>query len=272
MLRVELLKELDFLEIDDSDLSKIVVEGKEMRGTPRLLKEILPLVYQQGRWLDDVDYNTPLYYMFRNVCRAQDKQKIQASHLRFDITIMLPLKLGLELNKTAGHYHPFVPSTTITYPELYEVIEGQAYFILQNADGALVKDAFMVKAKKGDKIIVPPNYGHVMVNPGPKALITANWVCDDFGSIYQPYAERKGAVYYLIRKFGKVEVVENEAYENVPHPPRVMVSKANSVLKLSSDESMYKLVDNLNTLEWLKEPHKYPEMFDQSVIFEVLNE
>jgi len=268
---IDMLEGLEFVEIDENDYSSIVVEGKEMEGKPRLLKELLPLVYDKGRWTEEMDYNTPLYFMFRDVCKSVHADKIASNHLRFDITIMLPTKLGLELNKTAGHYHPFVPSTSITYPELYEIIEGQAYFILQNADGADVKDVFIVKAGKGDRVIVPPNYGHVMVNVGAKALITANWVCRDFSSIYQPYADRNGAVYYVIRRFGDIEVIENESYENIPSP-KFMKSKANRLLNLENSQSMYKLVENVDKLIWLVKPQDHLEMFDKSVIFEVLND
>jgi glucose-6-phosphate isomerase len=271
MLMVEMLEGLEFVEIESSDLSKIVIEDREMKGTPRLLKEILPLAYQQGRWTEEIDYNKPLYFMFRDVCRAKDEEKIRDNHLRFDITIMLPLKLGLELNKTAGHYHPFVPSTTLSYPELYEIIDGRAYFILQNVDGDAVLDAFIIKAKKGDRVIVPPNYGHVTVNAGATPLIIANWVCRDFSSIYQPYADKRGAVYYIIRRFGNIEVVENEAYVNIPSP-KFVESKANEVLKLSPQESMYKLVDAIDLLAWLKEPQNHTDIFERSVIFEILDD
>ena len=268
---VSMLEGLEFVEIDESDLSKIVVEGRELKGTPRLLREIVPLTYQSNLLSEHFDYNIPVYFMFRDVCKAKDAKKIMESDLRYDITIMLPLKLGVELNKTAGHYHPFVPSTNVTYPELYEVIDGDAYFLVQEVDGDKVMDAFIIKAKKGDRVIVPPNYGHVTINAGLKPLIIANWVCRNFDGIYQPYLEKRGAVYYILKKFGEVEVVKNDAYTNIPEPV-FLKSKANNMLNLDPQESMYRLVERIQTLEWLVEPQNHAEVFERSVIFEVLND
>ena len=40
--------------------------------------------------------------------------------------------------------------------------------------------------KEGDKVVVPPNYGHITINPFDKTLVMSNWVCSDFPSIYEP--------------------------------------------------------------------------------------
>jgi|GEM_PF-2282682 glucose-6-phosphate isomerase len=43
--------------------------------------------------------------------------------------------MGLEFVKTCGHYHPPVnPKLRYTYPEMYEVLEGDAHYLLQCAE------------------------------------------------------------------------------------------------------------------------------------------
>ena len=42
--------------------------------------------------------------------------------------------LGLEYTKTVGHYHPQIPGTDISYPEIYQVLEGSATYLLQKVE------------------------------------------------------------------------------------------------------------------------------------------
>jgi hypothetical protein len=46
------------------------------------------------------------------------------------------------------------------------VLEGDAHYLLQRAQNEeRVDEAILVKATRGDKVIIPPNYGHVTINP-----------------------------------------------------------------------------------------------------------
>ena len=55
-----------------------------------------------------------------------------------------------------------------------------------------VDEVILVKTTRGDKVIVPPNYGHVTNNPSEKTLRMANWVCRSFESLYEPYTQHHG--------------------------------------------------------------------------------
>ena len=272
MVKIEMPEHLEFVEIDKDDPSRIVVEGNEVVGDVRLFKEMAMLYYDNmGSWVDAMDFNTPLYYMFRNVCRNDDCAAISHNKLRYDITIMLPMKLGNEYNKTAGHYHPLVPGARISYPELYEVLHGTGYFIIQRVTNKVkVEDAMIIKIEKGDKVIIPPDYGHVMVNSGRDLLITANWVSSAFSSIYEPYREMKGACYYILEEYLQPRIIKNEAYDDVPDP-KIVRSRAHKFLGLSKEESMYKFAKELEKLQFLNTPQNFPAHFNTSVIFEVLD-
>src|SRR5665647_1655712 len=140
--------------------------------------------------------------MFRDLSRTQDDaETIKRHQLRYDITIMPPLQMGLEFVKTYGHYHSHVnEKLSYTYPEVYEVLDGDAHYLLQRAhDAHGIDEAILVKATRGDKVIIPPNYGHVTINPSEKTLTMANWVCRSFESLYKQYTQlHVGAYYELI--------------------------------------------------------------------------
>ena len=105
----------------------------------------------------------PLYYMYRDLAlTAGDRAYLREQNVRFDITVIPPGTVGGEYVKTKGHYHPLNPSG-IGYPELYQVLAGEALYLLQRSD---LGDIVAVAAKAGEFVLIPPGYGHVTVNAG----------------------------------------------------------------------------------------------------------
>lgn len=147
--------------------------------------------------LKDVLLNAPesdgdAYYMFRGVHRPEDEKKFEHYKIRYDITVIPPRTIGREYIKTLGHYHPEA-DYELSYPEIYEVLHGEALFLLQPRDAS---DFIAVKAKKGDVVIMIPNYGHVTVNAGSEPLIMANLVSSEFSSEYEPVKKKHGFAWY----------------------------------------------------------------------------
>src|SRR3989338_4686471 len=62
-----------------------------------------------------------LYFMYRDLWASEDDRKlIESANLRYDITVIPSCHIGREYVKTLGHYHPFVPASEISYPEIYQ--------------------------------------------------------------------------------------------------------------------------------------------------------
>jgi glucose-6-phosphate isomerase, archaeal len=158
-----------------------------------------------------------LYYMYRDVCRSQDREMIKKHGLRYDVTAIRSGQVGGEYIKTAGHYHPLKPGTESTYPEVYEVLYGKAHYLLQtepDEDGA---DAILVEAAAGDKVLIPPGYGHITINPGPTVLVMSNWVAAGFSSVYGPIKELRGGAYFELAADGEDEnFMANPNYKPTP--------------------------------------------------------
>src|SRR5665647_3126159 len=75
-----------------------------------------------------------------------------------------------------------------------------------------VDEVIIVKTTRGDKVIVPPNYGHVTINPSEKTLKMANWVCRSFESLYEPYTQHHGGAYYELINGRRLQ---HRAYDKV---------------------------------------------------------
>jgi len=177
----------------------------------RRLSDALPVLYAEAPPSDQ-----PLYYMYRGVYLEKDRQIFEQHDIRYDLTVILPGTIGEEYIKTVGHFHPLKPHSSETYPEYYEVIDGEAIYLLQkNNRSGEVEEIMAVEAKKGDKVFIPPSYGHVTINPGSSPLVMANLIESHFSSLYGPFRDKHGAAYYYLEgEDGKRNFVKNANYQN----------------------------------------------------------
>ena len=165
--------------------------------------------------------NFEVYYMERGI--------EERDGLRYDITRIPPKMLGQEFVRTKGHYH------FEGYQELYVVLEGEGIFLMQKKGEGKIEDVCYVKAKKGDRLLVPPLYGHVTINPSSETLKMGNWISKECQSDYESIETQGGFSYY----YTQAGWVKNQNYEEV--------LKLRSVVPL---ESMPR------NLDFLKRPEK----------------
>ncbi len=163
----------------------------------RYLYDLKKVAYDH-KWLESSP-NFELYYMYRGI---ETK-----GNLRYDITVVPAKMLGVEFTKTKGHYHPE------NYGELYIVLEGRAIYLIQKIDeNEEIEDIYAVEAEKGEHVIIPPQYGHITINPGDKDLKMANWVSGEFSSIYEPIEKKNGGGYFYTNQGW----IKNHNYKDVP--------------------------------------------------------
>lgn len=236
----------------------LIVGGREI--TPAIRK-----LYDMKDVLFDKDFfnkteNIDVYYMYRDLSLSKSDYEIIKEHnLRYDITVIPPQNLGCEYTKTYGHYHPILINSDITYPEVYEVLEGKAHYLLQKISDDRITDVVLVEAEKGDKVIIPPNYGHITINPSNKILKMANWVERNFKSVYGMYSDKNGGAYFELVG-GKF--IKNEKYEELPEI-RFVKPRSYPNYGLIKGKEMYELIrTSPEKLDFLVHPEKHIELFD----------
>ena len=196
--------------------------------------------------------NTPLYYMYRDLYKTHgDHTWLERHHLRYDITRIPSGVINGEYNKTKGHYHPLNPAG-VAYPEVYEVLSGYAYYLLQNREHT---DVIVLAARKGDIVLIPSGYGHVTINPGKEELIMANLVSTDFESEYGEINEMHGAAYYYLKKEGWVA---NPNY-GTPIPIHTLIPSSIPELGLVEGRTLYEMIGTSDTLSVMNHPENYTE-------------
>lgn len=240
------------------DLRQLEFAGKRVKPDIRKLDDMKEVIYDK-KWLETTEV-TDLYYMYRDLFYSnRDHSLIQENDLRYDITIIPPFNMGLEYVKTAGHYHPLIKGTDYTYPEVYEVLSGVAHYLLQKAENAKITDIILVEAKEGDKVIIPPNYGHVTINPSNKELKMANWVSNQFSSIYEPYRDFRGAAYF---ELNDGSLTQNNNYKDLPQIRHLKPTNI-SELGYYKNKEMYALIHDPEKLEYLNQPQEYTGIWDK---------
>lgn len=202
-----------------------------------------------------------IYYMYRNIHLPEHDVLIDHKRVTYDITVIPPGKIGNEFHKTIGHYHAVKPGTRFAYPEVYEVIHGHALFLLQKIDDSdRVITVIGMEAKAGDKVVYPPNYGHIIVNLGDETLVTANWVGADFERLYQPVMDKHGMAYYVEEdkeeEFG-YKFTMNPSYNNHPKV-RMLTNKFMHNFSIMDKGPIYTIgVNKPASLDFLIYPEKY---------------
>jgi glucose-6-phosphate isomerase len=206
--------------------------------------------------------------MYRRVCLSKDIDAFEKNHLRYDITVLEEGRIGDEFVKTVGHYHPFKAGTQTRYPEIYEVIHGHALFVMQKIGNSVnsVDAVYLVLAEVGEKAVMLPGTGHITVNLGNTPLVMANFVSDDFNSVYEPYRERRGAAYYILSRDGGIYILQNGAYDPIPEP-RVLKPRE-IFLGLSLGVPLYVAAsEDLERLRWLNFPEECEEELTVESLF-----
>jgi glucose-6-phosphate isomerase, archaeal len=198
--------------------------------------------------------NSPLYFMYRDLAKSDaDRRWLHSHNLRYDLTVIPPCTISGEWVKTKGHYHPRNPAGT-GYPEVYEVLEGEAKYLLQSRR---LDDVVMISAHAGDIVVIPPEYGHISINPSAdKTLAMANIVSTAFESEYGEYETLHGAAYYAMSN-GKLK--KNPYYPKIPE----VRSPDNwrSAMQHCCKGPLYPLIGNEEMLRFLNFPEQYPGIF-----------
>ena len=222
----------------------------------------------------DMSNNRDLYYMYRDVRKPDDEAMIRENNLRYDMTVILPGTIGDEYTKTLGHYHPDKKGENISYPEVYEVISGRAFYLLQKPkrtgngfDFSVIEEAYLVEVKAGEKAIMPPDFGHITINMDNEPLVMSNWVCDEFKSDYSEIKNYQGGCYYLIKDNNGYRAEKNNKYFSVPEL-KITTPKELNMFALKFGEPMYNSgINEISKLSYLANPEQFRAELSPDKIF-----
>lgn len=211
------------------------------------------------------------YDFYRDIVFEKDRHIYEKYDFRYDITAIMPGTVNGECKKTSGHYHGYIPGRSTIYPEVYEVLEGQAVFLLQKAmnfDRDEEPELSSVKALKveaGQAVIIPPFYGHCGINSGDGVLYFSNIAVVSCPLHYEPVKQKHGMGYYLLGKGAEQRYEANRNYEKLPELEEI-AAKECPELGITFGEPVYgSFVSNPEKFDFLLHPEKYSEQMESLI-------
>lgn len=216
--------------------------------------------------------NEVCYIFYADITCSKDRMKFKEKGFTNGITVLMPGTMKGECRKNSGHYHGYVKGHTLTFPEAYEVLIGEAVFLLQKStnfdrpqEELQVQECKAVFLKPGEKIIVPPFYAHCAVNVGEGPMAFGNMAAP-CPLLYEPIRSKHGFFNYVLKKDGKIIFIPNSRYQNLPQL-HIAEAKENSKLGIVFDIPMYEsFVKNPSRFEFLCNPEAYLEDIESMLV------
>lgn len=214
----------------------------------------------------------PIYTVWRQVSKKIDPEAIEKAGLRYDLTLIPTGKFisdsHAEFFRTAGHYHK------TELPEVYEVLHGRAYLIIQRpsrSDFSRIEEIYAIEAGVGEKIVIPPGFGHISVNPYEQPLLLANLISQTVEYDYQPFSERRGAGYWVMEG-PTAETIEFEPNNNYASVPELKKLRPKEVpeLGLLRSKPAYTLTDGIEKLHFLNAPEEFQNILTIDYCYQVI--
>jgi glucose-6-phosphate isomerase len=189
------------------------------------------------------------YWAFSGVAEDVHRGQLRELPLSYDVTVLSPNPMGWECCKTHGHVHASSAGDLPGYPELYEVLEGKAGFLVQDLlPGPRASQVTMITASAGDTVVIPPGLHHATINLGASTLVVCDLVARSSDDDYRHLREAHGMAYFVGQQG---DVVPNRRYRDLP--PLVWVAAA-SWSRAPQGPIYQLLVDDPDALAWLWRP------------------
>ncbi|MEI7900656.1 MAG: glucose-6-phosphate isomerase family protein [bacterium] len=182
-----------------------------------------------------------------------------AANVVYGIVIFAPGVFAGEYVKSSGQYHPPTPPSNMATPEIYTVLSGTGHFLLQKASPPYekIEDVVLVEVQAGETFVVPPDYGHLQINPSAEPLVFSYAVMDGMKGVYDPFKERGGALYFEMAD-EKNRYVLNPRY-GARLPLRVVRAADLCQLPWLKTGVTYQAIrDRLPELKFLTDPTAFP--------------
>lgn len=158
--------------------------------------------------------STVQYWTFGDVSDGADRTARARLPVQYDLTFLADRPIGWESPKTHGHVHVSATHPGAGFPELYEVLEGEAALLVQDLlPGPAATFVALIEAEPGQMVAVPPGLYHSSINRGTSMAVLADVIAREAADEYESLQAARGMAYYIDIDG---EAVANPAYSEVP--------------------------------------------------------
>lgn len=190
--------------------------GFAFQRVTRMQGDMRPVLRAPDAAKPDAPYYD-IFYM--NQAPEAGRADLDRLHLTYGPVLLPPGGVDGEFVKTSGHYHPDMPGSALSYPEIYTGLSGRLLLFLQRRDRQATDtplDCAIIELTPGVTVAVPPDYAHVLINPGREPALMAGLYGTDFKPDYREVVAHQGLAYYIVEGEDDYRVEANLRYVNAP--------------------------------------------------------
>ncbi len=209
----------------------------------------------------------PYYDFYKAIERNADRETFASRKLRYDSTVILPGTANGEYKKTAGHFHLPIPGKPYSFPELYQVVNGAALFVMQKVDdyrkeGKMrATDILLAEVHAGEAIVIPPDYGHCTVNISDETMVFINLVSVNSNNYYDGVKDSRGMSVYVFKNGDGYRLEKNPRYD-FDCEPKVVVPGESDALGIRKGTPVYtEYLKNPDSFAYLNDPEEKSPLF-----------
>ena len=201
------------------------------------------------------------YRMYNGIATRADFLRLQTCDAQYELTWLLSHALGMERAKTLGHIHNALAQNSATFPEIYEVLHGSAFFLFYAQDAAKTRAEFCgyVFARAGERLVMPPNVYHLTINASDEPLLFADVISKRARGVYEDVRATRGAPYYAL--------TDGAWQRNAMFQSAAPLSECPQ-LRVHADAPLYtQFARDPDAFAWLNDPALFWEKFPQMNVF-----
>ena len=206
----------------------------------------------------------PVYSIVMDVGRCEHRAELERRMLLFGVVIYAAGQLGEEPVRSQGHIHAIAPHCGWSTPELFEIWEGNAIIYAQETANDDPVRCFAVKAEPGDKIVVPPNWAHAVINADPDSRMMFGAWCDrQYGFVYNAIRAHHGLAWYPVLDGKKnLHWEPNPSYRS--RELSIRSPRAYPELGLNRLTPIYEqFASNPDSVQWVSEPARAAQVWSE---------
>ena len=212
--------------------------------------------------LRDPDCSGPedVYAIAMDVARLADRQELKKRMLLFGVVTYATGTLGEEPIRSQGHVHRKSRHSGWSPPELYEIWQGRAIIYMQEYVADDPGRCFAVLAGLGEKVLVPPGWGHATISASPDEPLTFGAWCDrEYGFEYDAVRARKGLAWYPLLQGSHIIWQHNTHY--LPGRLQMITPRRYSEFGLTDEPVYTQFITDPARFQFISRPDKVAELW-----------
>lgn len=204
----------------------------------------------------------PVYSIVMDVGREEHREELKRRMLLFGVVVYAAGRLGDEPVRSQGHVHAVAPHCNWSTPELFEIWEGQAIIYAQEHAADDPGRCTAIVANPGDKVVVPPDWAHCVINADPEhRMVFGAWCDRQYGFVYDEIRARGGLAWFpVLDANNEVRWEANPRYRK--SELAIRENRAYPELGLDPRTPMYEQFQrDPESLQWVSQPARVAELW-----------